>query len=935
MTASSKPLFAPPVSLRLLWMGALAVLAGPCHGLTLYEFGNPKAEEQLFIELINRARADPHGEGVRLATTTDPAVLSAYTQIYKEPYWTVNLNVMKAEFDLLAAQPPLAPNSCLTTSARSHSAWMLATSTQVHNETNPSNTPYTRMTAAGYVYTSAAENIYASANSVWFGHAGFEVDWGPGTDGMQAGRGHRANIHSPLFREIGVGVTLGSNGVYPNSVGPLLVTQDFGTSTANPTLATGVAYYDLNANNFYDIGEGISGLTVNVSGTGVTQYCTTAIGGGWVVPIPTTATTRTVTFSGLNMNQNVNLVVAAAKNAKADLQLTYAPPTITSSASVSAGISHTLAFTAIGGATSYKWNRWNLTDAPDESCDNTANVTTSTTGGYAVHSTSIKQQGDASWHLENPTGANQSIQLNSLYYGQSTPSLVFSSRIAAATTAEFFKVQVKEEGGSTWQDVFSHAGTNGYGESTFTQHSATFGSMTGKAFRVRFLLNSTGSYYQTGSGNTFGWFIDAITFTGTSTLGNNVMQTLTVTNGSFTPSAGTYLMSVTPVISERDYPASYQTLTATSKTPATVTLGSLAVTYNGSPKPATASTTPNGLAVTVTYDGSATAPTDAGSYAVVGTIIDSNYQGGASATLVIAKVPATVTLGSLTATYNGSPKNATATTTPGGLTVTYTYNNSPAAPTDAGSYVVIGTINDPNYQGSASGTLVISAPPVILSQPVSSTIQKNTDTATLTVVASGADLSYKWYKGYAGDTTTQVATGASYITPILPKATSYWVCVSNAAGSVNSRTSTISVSSNPVTRSFATWASEIEIANSLTANSIANAQADYDHDGRSNLLEYAFGASPIISNDATPRMPVARISPTHFILQYQRDISLTDLTFTAQTSADLTHWKAPGEIAGFTDTLISASADGMIETREAKIPRASANGYLRMRISQP
>jgi hypothetical protein len=58
--------------------------------------------------------------------------------------------------------------------------------------------------------------------------------------------------------------------------------------------------------------------------------------------------------------------------------------------------------------------------------------------------------------------------------------------------------------------------------------------------------------------------------------------------------------------------------------------------------------------------------------------------------------------------YTGSAKPATATTTPTGLTVTFTYNGSATVPTSAGSYTVIGTINDANYQGSATGTLDIN-----------------------------------------------------------------------------------------------------------------------------------------------------------------------------------------------------------------------------------
>jgi hypothetical protein len=78
-----------------------------------------------------------------------------------------------------------------------------------------------------------------------------------------------------------------------------------------------------------------------------------------------------------------------------------------------------------------------------------------------------------------------------------------------------------------------------------------------------------------------------------------------------------------------------------------------------------------------------------------------------SATLTVTKADATVTLGDLSQTYDGSAKAATATTTPGGLAVTYTYNGSATVPAAAGSYTVVATINDANYHGSATGTLII------------------------------------------------------------------------------------------------------------------------------------------------------------------------------------------------------------------------------------
>ncbi|MEI6655289.1 MAG: CAP domain-containing protein, partial [Verrucomicrobiota bacterium] len=310
-----------------VWMG----LAAACHGQSAYNFGNPSADEQLYIECINRARANPAAEGARLAASTALDVTRAYSQ------YAVDLALMQTEFNAIAAAPPLAPSAGLTTSARAHAAWMLANAAQSHNETNPANTPWDRITAAGYSYMSAGENIFAYATSVWHGHAGFNVDWGSGgTGGMQDGRGHRTNIHSANFHEIGVGVVLGSN----SGVGPQLVTQDFGTQSANPTFGTGVAYYDLNGNNAYDAGEGIAGLSVNVSGA--SYACTTASGGGWVVPVPNATATRTVTFSGLNLNQSVTLgfvkpATGIAPNAKADLKLSYTPPVVSSLASTTAG----------------------------------------------------------------------------------------------------------------------------------------------------------------------------------------------------------------------------------------------------------------------------------------------------------------------------------------------------------------------------------------------------------------------------------------------------------------------------------------------------------------------------------------------------------------------------------------------------------------------
>lgn len=158
---------------------------------------------------------------------------------------------------------------------------------------------------------------------------------------------------------------------------------------------------------------------------------------------------------------------------------------------------------------------------------------------------------------------------------------------------------------------------------------------------------------------------------------------------------------------------SYNTVTKTvfinvKKATAQITLDNetLVQTYNASSKHVTAKTEPFGLNYSVTYNGSPDAPTNAGSYAVIATINDSIYSGTATGTLIIQKAAAAITLTDLTQVF-GSTKPVTATTNPVGLTVHITYNGSDTPPSDEGSYPVVATVVDDNYEGTQNGTLII------------------------------------------------------------------------------------------------------------------------------------------------------------------------------------------------------------------------------------
>ena len=84
-----------------------------------------------------------------------------------------------------------------------------------------------------------------------------------------------------------------------------------------------------------------------------------------------------------------------------------------------------------------------------------------------------------------------------------------------------------------------------------------------------------------------------------------------------------------------------------TKAVASVMLHGLSQTYDGTPKSVTATATPEGLSVLLTYDGSASAPTAPGSYAVTATVNEVNWQGRASGTLTVAKMSQTVSFAAL------------------------------------------------------------------------------------------------------------------------------------------------------------------------------------------------------------------------------------------------------------------------------------------------
>lgn len=429
---------------------------------------------------------------------------------------------------------------------------------------------------------------------------------------------------------------------------------------------------------------------------------------------------------------------------------------------------------------------------------------------------------------------------------------------------------------------------------------------------------------------------------------------------SLPTNAGSY--DVTAVITEPGYTGGTTGTLVINPAAATVTLGNLTTTYDGTPKPATVSTNPPGLPTSTNYNGSPTVPTDAGSYIVFAAVTDANYIGSSSDTLTISPATATVSLSGLDKTYDGSPQGATVTTDPAGISTSVTYDGSLTLPTDAGSYAVSATITDANYVGDGSGTLTISpaAATVTLTNlsktydgsPQGATVTTDpaslpvdvtydglatvpTDAGTYAVSASVTDANYT---GSANDSlviakATAVITldGLDVLYDGLPKPitsttdpTGLTVLVTyNGSGTAPAAVGSYTVAASidepnyegaaggtlNIGASFLSWEESFALTSS-------DPFADEDGDGWPAVAEYLFDTNPGDKLSA-PTLETA-IDATTFSLVTPPPVTRPDATLSGETSDDLQTWTADG---------VTPTGTGFA------VQRTGPTGYLRLRFS--
>jgi uncharacterized protein YkwD len=242
----------------------------------------PTAEEQLFLEILNDARANPAAYGA-----------------------SIGLNLSG-----VAPAQPLAFNTQLVEAARRHSVDLNARNYFAHNTPEGLN-PGARLTQAGFSWIGYGESL--AGGSAFPGPA--EALAALIIDEGVPNLGHRRHLLAldALFTPhtlVGVGIVKGGTGDLTN-----YYTIDSGFGPGNVTFLTGVVYRDGNANGKYDPGEGLPGVTVSAGAAGAV---TTFDSGGYSLPL--SAGSYTVTAGGGGLGAPVtNVVTVGSTNVRLNI----------------------------------------------------------------------------------------------------------------------------------------------------------------------------------------------------------------------------------------------------------------------------------------------------------------------------------------------------------------------------------------------------------------------------------------------------------------------------------------------------------------------------------------------------------------------------------------------------------------------------------------
>jgi hypothetical protein len=234
-------------------------------------------------------------------------------------------------------------------------------------------------------------------------------------------------------------------------------------------------------------------------------------------------------------------------------------------------------------------------------------------------------------------------------------------------------------------------------------------------------------------------------------------------------------------------------------------------TYDGSSHPA--GVTVSGLypdffpADSVTYNGSADNPVNAGSYTVVATFNGTAVYEAATATktFVIHKATPTVTVNGGTFTYDATAHPATGTVTRGAVSLgspVFTYNGASESPVNGGTYNVVGTFaGDANHNpATGSATITINKTiPVVTVTGGTYTYDGQPHPATASATGVGGALLAGLTVTYNGSPDPPVNANGYAVTATFPGNANYEAITRNSAIQIAQATPIVTVTGGTFT----------------------------------------------------------------------------------------------------------------------------------------
>ncbi len=220
--------------------------------------------------------------------------------------------------------------------------------------------------------------------------------------------------------------------------------------------------------------------------------------------------------------------------------------------------------------------------------------------------------------------------------------------------------------------------------------------------------------------------------------------------------------------------------------------------------------------------------------------------------------------------------------------------------------------NSAGTADSNAAVISIRVPPAITTQPQSNEIGVG-GTTTLTVSASGTSPTFQWYVGNSGGTGSPItnATSVGYTPPALTTTTSYWVRVSNAAGTADSNTATLTVdvppeiTSQPLPQTIASGGTAA-LHLSATGTSL---QYQWYVGNSGDLSNPITGAGGVSASFTTPPL-AATASYWVKVGNLSGSLFSATITVTVATPPAITSQPASVAIESGTTTTLTASASG-------------------------